>query len=424
MKRQMRTLIAAVLCLAMACTVLGIAAPTAAYAVTQDEIDALKAERDVITAQRREKQAIVDQLESEKAGVVDRKKAMDERNAYTLQQIELNQKEILLYDQMIEDKAQEVSNAQQLEAQQLERYRTRIRAMEENGNLDLLAIVFNTDNLSDLLTAIDDVGEIMESDKNIEREYRAARENTEAAKEEYEQVKLELNAKQDDLREEQEELQADIDEATQIIKDLETDLENRQAEFDEIMAAEDAANAKIDELVAQLEAERRAAAAAAAAANGGNSGSGAGVSSGATTGTASFVWPVASYVYISSRFGLRVHPITGETKSHTGMDIASNQGTSVYAADGGTVTLASWNGGYGNCIMIDHGNGYVTLYGHLSGYAISEGQAVSQGSVIGYVGSTGNSTGPHLHFEVLQNGTRIDPEQFFSGLTFSPDAGV
>ena len=418
MKRKIRTLIAAVLCMALACSALATAAPVEAWAVTQDEIDALKAERDVITAQRREKQAIVDQLESEKAGVVDRKKAMDERNAYTLQQIELNEKEILLYDQMIEDKALEVENAQELETEQLARYRTRIRAMEENGGLDILAIVFSSDNLGDLLTAMDDIGEIMESDKTIEREYRAARENTEAAKEEYEQVKLELNAKQDDLRKEQEELQADIDEATQLIKDIESDLENRQAEFDEIMAAEDAANAKIDELVAQLEAERRAAAAAA------NPGGGAGVSSGATTGTASFVWPVASYVYISSRFGLRVHPITGETKSHTGMDIASNQGTSVYAADGGTVTLASWNGGYGNCIMIDHGNGYVTLYGHLSGYAVSEGQAVSQGSVIGYVGSTGNSTGPHLHFEVLQNGTRIDPEQFFSGLTFSPDAGV
>lgn len=106
------------------------------------------------------------------------------------------------------------------------------------------------------------------------------------------------------------------------------------------------------------------------------------------------------------------------------MDIASNQGTAVYASDGGTVTLAGWNGGYGNCIMIDHGNGYVTLYGHLSSISVSEGQSVSQGATIGAVGSTGNSTGPHLHFEVLQNGSRIDPEQFFSGLTISADAGV
>ena len=94
------------------------------------------------------------------------------------------------------------------------------------------------------------------------------------------------------------------------------------------------------------------------------------------------------------------------------------------ASDGGSVTLAGWNGGYGNCIMIDHGNGYVTLYGHLSSISVSVGQTVSQGTTIGAVGSTGNSTGPHLHFEVLKNGTRIDPEQFFSGLTISADAGV
>ena len=136
------------------------------------------------------------------------------------------------------------------------------------------------------------------------------------------------------------------------------------------------------------------------------------------------MFPVASYVYISSRFGERVHPITGELKHHNGMDIAANMGTAVYAADGGKVVLAEWYGGYGNCIMIDHGNGYKTLYGHLSSIGVSEGQSVSQGAVIGAVGSTGNSTGPHLHFEVYANDSRIDPEQFYSGLVISQDAGV
>ena len=164
------------------------------------------------------------------------------------------------------------------------------------------------------------------------------------------------------------------------------------------------------------------------AAASGASTSGGGANANSTNGSlafnGSFIWPVASYVYVSSRFGLRIHPITGQQKTHTGIDIASNQGTSIYAADGGTVTLASWNGGYGNCVMIDHGNGYVTLYGHMSSIAVSQGQAVSQGETIGYVGSTGKSTGPHLHFEVLKNGTRIDPEQFYSGLTISADAVV
>ena len=408
-----RTIIAAVLA---AGVLFSNGAVLTANAVTQSEIDALKAERDKITAQRVEKQAIVDRLEAEKASVVDRKQAMDERNTYTLQQMELNREEIELYDQMILEKELEVTDAETLEKNQLARYRSRIRAMEENGNLDLIAVILGSDNLSELMTAFDDIGEIMQSDKAIEKAYKAAKENTEQAKQEYEEVRLELTAKREELEQEQVELQADIDEATQLILDLEFDLENRQREYEEIMAAEDAANAVIDQLVAQLEAERKAAEEAANAAGGGGGG-------GTATATASFVWPVASYVYISSRFGLRVHPITGQTRSHTGIDIASNQGTSVYAADGGKVTMAGWNGGYGNCIMIDHGNGYVTLYGHLNGFAISAGDTVSQGQTIGYVGSTGTSTGSHLHFEVLLNGSRIDPEQFFGGLTFSPDAG-
>ena len=291
--------------------------------------------------------------------------------------------------------------------------------MEENGGYNILAIISKSDSFSDMLTAMDDVGEIMESDRQLEDAYIAAREYTESVKADYENTRSELEELKAQLKAEQEELEKDIEEAIQIILDLENDLENRQAEYEAIMAAEDAANATIDKLVAELEAQRAAEAAAAAAAAGGGSGGG-----GSANASGSFLWPVASYVYVSSRFGLRVHPITGEKKSHTGIDIASNQGTAVYASDGGSVTLAGWNGGYGNCIMIDHGNGYVTLYGHLSSISVSVGQTVSQGATIGAVGSTGNSTGPHLHFEVLKNGTRIDPEQFFSGLTISADAGV
>ena len=418
-KRKIRAALALCLSVLMMGTVVSEAFPVPAYAVTQSQIDELKEQRNVIRAQRQEKQAIVEALEAEKADVVAQKQAMDERNMYTLQQIQLNNQEIELYDEMIAEKAAELEEAQRLENEQLERYRARVRAMEENGGYNILAIISKSDSFSDMLTAMDDVGEIMESDRQLEDAYIAARENTESVKAEYEDTRSELEELKAQLKAEQEELEKDIEEAIQIILDLENDLENRQAEYDAIMAAEDAANATIDKLVAELEAQRAAeAAAAAAAAGGGSSGGGSANASG------SFLWPVASYVYVSSRFGLRVHPITGKTKSHTGIDIASNQGTAVYASDGGTVTLAGWNGGYGNCIMIDHGNGYVTLYGHLSSISVSVGQTVSQGATIGAVGSTGNSTGPHLHFEVLKNGTRIDPEQFFSGLTISADAGV
>ena len=419
-KRKIRAAVALCLSVLMMGTVVSEAFPVPAYAVTQSQIDELKAQRNVIRAQRQEKQAIVEALEAEKADVVAQKQAMDERNMYTLQQIQLNNQEIELYDEMIAEKAAELEEAQRLENEQLERYRARVRAMEENGGYNILAIISKSDSFSDMLTAMDDVGEIMESDRQLEDAYIAARENTESVKADYENTRSQLEELKAQLKAEQEELEKDIEEAIQIILNLENDLENRQAEYDAIMAAEDAANATIDKLVAELEAQRAAeAAAAAAAAGGGSSGGG-----GSANASGSFLWPVASYVYVSSRFGLRVHPITGEKKSHTGIDIASNQGTAVYASDGGSVTLAGWNGGYGNCIMIDHGNGYVTLYGHLSSISVSVGQTVSQGATIGAVGSTGNSTGPHLHFEVLKNGTRIDPEQFFSGLTISADAGV
>ena len=416
MNRKIRSLMALVLCTVLTAAAVLDTMPCGAYAVTQAEIDALKEERDAIRAQRQEKQAIVEQLEADKASVVEQKRAMDERNMYTLQQIQLNSDEIALYDEMIADKEKELVEAERLEKEQLDRYRSRVRAMEENGSLGYLALILNTTSLGELLTAMDDIGEIMESDKELEDAYIAARKNTEEVKAEYEEYRADINAKQDVLRAEQAELEKDIEEAINLILDIQNNLEERQAEYDEIMAAEDAANANIDKLVAELEAQRRA---EQANNGGGSSGAGSGANS-----TGSFIWPVASYVYVSSRFGQRVHPITGEIKNHTGIDIASNQGTTIYAADGGTITLAAWNGGYGNCVMIDHGNGYVTLYGHMSSIAVSQGQTVSQGDTIGYVGSTGNSTGPHLHFEVLKNGTRIDPEQFFSGLVISADAGV
>ena len=324
MKRKTLRLIALSLCVVLMAAAVVDTAPVSAYAVTQTEIDALKAERDAIKAQRQETQAVVEQLEADKASVVEQKQAMDERNMYTLQQIQLNSDEIAMYDEMIADKEKELTEAQRLEDEQLERYRARVRAMEENGSVGYLAMVLKTSSLGDFLTAMDDIGEIMQSDRDLEDAYIAARENTEEVKADYEAYRADINAKQEVLREEQAELEKDIEEAINLILDIENDLEKRQAEYDEIMAAEDAANANIDKLVAELEEQRRAE----QANSGGSTGGGGAV------GNGSFIWPVASYVYVSSRFGLRIHPITGQQKTHTGIDIASNQGTSIYAADG------------------------------------------------------------------------------------------
>ena len=427
MNKKTKSLLALILSVMTVLSLILGALPTQAYAVTQSEIDALKKERDKIAEAKAAQQAIVDELEAQHADVLDRKLALDERNVYTLEQMALNEQEIALYDQMIEDKAREVEEALALENQQLERYRTRVRAMEENGNYGFLALVLNSGSLGELLTAMDDIGEIMESDRRLEDEYIAAREHTEEVKAEYEEYKAELEAKQATLRAEQVELQRQIDEATELITKLAEDIEGNAEELAKLQAAQDEAQKEIDQKVAELERQRaeeeerrRQEAAANNPSNGGGGGSSSG---GSVTGTGSFTWPCPSCTYITSRVGYRWHPVSGQWKYHSGLDIGAAYGASIVAADGGTVTIAGVNGGYGNCVMIDHGNGYYTLYGHMSSIAVSLGQTVSKGSTIGYVGSTGVSTGPHLHFEIRQGTTILDPENWFTGLTYAPDAG-
>ena len=155
-----------------------------------------------------------------------------------------------------------------------------------------------------------------------------------------------------------------------------------------------------------------------AAAAAGNKGGG---SSGGTASAAGyFSWPVPSCTYITSRFGYRVHPIFGTTKYHSGVDIAAGSGAAINAAAGGTVSIAEYSDSYGYYCVIYHSNGMTTLYAHMNSMpVVSAGQTVSAGQLIGYVGSTGWSTGPHCHFEIRVSGSCVDPLSYFPGIGFS-----
>lgn len=412
MSKIYKKLLSAALAAALVLLLLPAAVPVEANAASQEELDELKSERDALVSQRQQQQAVVNELRQQQASVLVIKQALDERNAYTQWQIQLTEQEIALYDSMIADKEIEVEEARRLENEQLLRYRSRVRAMEENGSYNVIAYLFNSSNLGELLTAVDDIGEIMESDRQLEEDYIEARENTEAVVAEYEEYKADIVEKQDELRAEQDELEKELDEAVQLITDITANLEENAEILAEFQAAEQQAETNVANMVIALEKQR----AAEQAAGGGGAGN--------VVGTGAFSWPVPSCTYLTSRFGLRIHPVYGTQKSHTGIDIGAASGATIIAADGGTVTMAGVNGGYGNCVMIDHGNGYKTLYGHMSSIAVTNGQTVSKGDTMGYVGSTGVSTGPHCHFEVWSGGSRIDPEQFFSGLTYSDSCGV
>ena len=366
---------------------------TDALAVSQSQIDALEEQRDALRAEREEMQAGIDELESQQADVLAQKAALDAQNEVYRQEIELVEEQVSIYTQLVEDKAREVEQATADENEQLATYRRHVRAMEENGRFTYLSILFGSSSLGELMSNLDMIGEIMEADQRSYDQYVAAREKSEQIQAEYETLLDELDVRQAELESERAELEAQIEEATQLIVDLEAQLETDRAAYEEQLAKEEALESEIQNMIAELERQEAA-----------NS----------ITSTGTYIWPLPGYSP-GSAYGWRIHPIWGDMRFHAGEDIGAPTGTPILAADSGIATVIPDNGnGYGNYIMINHGGGRVTLYAHMSGFAVSNGASVTQGQTIGYVGSTGNSTGPHLHFEVRVNGATTDPKSYFN----------
>lgn len=191
-----------------------------------------------------------------------------------------------------------------------------------------------------------------------------------------------------------------------LIEDLQEQTDFTQAELDAVAAEEAAFEEEIAALAEKIRQEEAAAAAA-------NSTSSSSTASRYTGGT--MTWPLPGYYFISSDFVMRNHPITGQYQQHTGIDLPAPKNTQIVAAASGTVVTVGYNTAYGNRVIINHGGGVQTLYAHMTSYAVSEGDTVSAGDVIGYVGSTGYSTGNHLHFSVLVNGSYVDPKPYVQG---------
>lgn len=393
--------------------------PTTASAVTQSEINDLKSQKAALSEQSASYEATISSLKNKKNAQVELKTALDSKLALTNQQIMNLEEQIKLHDALIERKTQEVSEAQVTADEQLEKYKKRVRAMEESGRYNYVEVLFGANSIGEFLSLIDDIGDIMKSDKELEDSYKESVVNLKEAKAEYEEVQTELKQNKVECAQLKDQLQVDITQAAAVITSLQSDINENAAVLSELDSQESALQSQIQAKVNQLNEQKKAE--EEANRNNNNGGS----SGGSTTGTGNLVWP--SYcTYISSRQGPRVHPITGEYKNHGGTDIAASYGSAIYAADSGRVVSSSdgWNGGWGNYVMIDHGNGMQTLYAHMSSRAVSVGQTVSRGQTIGYVGSTGMSTGPHLHFEMYVNGSRIDPQTKYPGMsfTYSPSA--
>ena len=400
--------------------------------VTQADIDAVRSERNKLSAKVDECKERLELLKTQEANVLETKAALTEQNKLAQEQIDLIQTQIDIYSDMIAVKAQELDEAINREELQLQRYRTRVRAMEENGGYNFLAILLNSSDFGELMSGVDDMGEIMESDRALEDAYIAAREETEEIKAGYEAEKAEYEGQQAELRAEQEVLKAQMEETTAMLEALAVEIETAIAEYKAAEAAEAAAAAEITNIIALYNAQKAAEAAALAAQQQAQQQTQQVVNPDGTvtqvttpaqpsapSGTGTLVWPVPSSMTITSRYGNRSDPFTGATAYHSGIDIDgfNKAGNPIIAADSGTVVTASSNSGYGNYVIIDHG-GMKTVYAHMSGFAVSTGQTVSQGQTIGYLGDTGRATGVHLHFEVYVGESRTDPAAYFSGMSY------
>ena len=372
-----------------------IQANTSAAKVTQAEINALKSDANALAA---EKKDLANQLKAIRA---DKSQAQGQKNLLE-QQINVIQSEIdninaqiNKYDELISVKQNEVSETQARTDEQYELFCQRIRAMEEEGETSYWSIILGSASFSEMLDNFMMVEEIIEYDNSVMEALTALKQQLETEQKELEAAKSEQEAAKAVQMAAQDELEARQSEVDAVISEI-------SAQEDKLEAAEAALKREANAMDAKIKALERQYA---------NQISNVPSESG-------YLWPLpASWNTLSSLYGNRIHPITGRANKHTGIDIPASAGTNIYAAKSGVVTTSTYNSSYGNYVVVSHSDGTSTLYAHMKKRNATVGQTVKQGAVIGYVGTTGSSTGNHLHFEVRINGNRTDPVNYYKDKT-------
>lgn len=385
----------------------------------QDELDDLNSQKYAIQGRMNDIQEQIDSLDYQKSNTLEKKLILDQKNELARQEIQVIDEQIAIIDNQIATLQKDLADARQEEELQRERWQQRVRAMEESSDIGYIQVLFEATSYSDLLTRLDLVNEILVYDEELERQYVAARERVETLEAEAEAKFAENEIRRQEQQDRRDRLQADIDAACLLMASMDTSIEDKEevmAQEAETLAQTQALivekNKELQEAKAAEEAERQRKLAEQQAAQ--QQAAGAGPVQGSAASGTWMMWPTYTHV-INSYYGMRTDPVSGVIyRLHAGVDVNSAYGTAIWSAAAGTVIHAGWNGGYGNCVMVNHGNGYTTLYGHMSSIAVSYGQSVAMGQVLGYVGSTGNSTGPHLHFEIRSSytGGSINPLGF------------
>ena len=412
-------IMAAVMLLTLILSLLPVPASAASSSEIRKQINQLKKEKEEIQDKIAEVQDQYEANENEIADIIAKKNVIDQEIQLLSTPVTNINDQIKAYNILIADKQDELDNAEDRYEALNDENKVRIRTMEEEGEISYWEVLFKANSFSDLLDRLNIVEVIAASDNRRLQELSEAANEGEVAQDDLAAEKADLEAAKQELDNTLAELDAKREEEDALIQELLTkadDLEALEAEFE---AMEDEflkqIAAKEDEYSAAKQAEWEAymATYTQPTTSSGSSGSSSGgtTSSGGSAGSSGGGgWLVpCNYTSITSPFGYRVSPTTGASTYHQGVDLDTGTGWTVVASRAGRVTVAGYGSAAGNYVKIDHQDGFSSIYMHLSSYCVSSGQLVSAGQTIGYTGSTGVSTGDHLHFGIALNGVYVNP---------------
>lgn len=355
-----------------------------------DEVTNLNNKLSKLAAEKEKIKKELNRIEEKKQSASAKKAALDQQIDVTQQEIDTLNQLIDALDQRIEEKQKELEEAEALEKKQTDEFLVRLRVMEEEGSVSMLGVILSADSFTDMITRTEIMGDIVEGDRTLMRELAATREKIASDKAALDADYAELESAREKLVSKRSSLKTQYNEANALVKELSADAKEYEKKYNEAEAAQEQVRNDLKKILSNSSSKQT------------------------TYVGGTFMWPTKA-TRITSYYGRRKDPITKKSAFHTGIDIGASSGSDIYAANSGTVVVAGWSQkGYGNYVVIDHGGGKSTLYAHMKSIKTTKGATVAKGEVIGYVGTTGYSTGPHLHFEILINGDHTNPMNYFN----------
>lgn len=378
----------------------------------EDEIEELQAESDKLAEEREALEAQIEANRNKTLTIVEQKAQVDMDIELTRKEVEIVNDQIHAFNLLIAEKQVELDELRTEQAEMLDRYRIRMRSMQERGTVSVWEVLLQAKSFADMLNCRVMIEEIARADQRMLDNLRALAAEVLAAKDALAQEKVKIELKKAELAESEAALAAKRAESDRLLAELNA---NKQKLIEECEKYEEM-ESELSDQIAELEAERtellyqiwlEEQKKKEEQENQQNNNNYAPPASGE-----GFYFPMQYCTMLTSAYGYRIHPITGNYTFHNGVDLAAGQGTPIYATKSGTVTTATYNYAYGYYVVINHLDGFSSLYGHMTHYTVSVGDYVQRGEIIGYVGSTGYSTGPHLHFTIYYNGSTVNPMSY------------